>query len=92
MAASINVGLSEVVGEKCCEAIVRLFLKSSGLRRLEDVVDCPEKFEKFMDRVFGKSSVLLMDRIVYNLGQRTVSSSLLSFSDHVSRLREYCVV
>jgi hypothetical protein len=48
VAASINAGLSEVVGEKCLDAIVKLFLKNSGLKGLEDVVDCPERFEKFM--------------------------------------------
>jgi hypothetical protein len=92
VAASINAGLSEVVGEKCRDAIVKLFLKNSGLKRLEDVVDCPERFEKFMGNVFGKGSVLLMDRIVQNLMQRTSSTGSGCFSEQVTRLKELCLV
>ncbi|MGC8912256.1 MAG: hypothetical protein ACP5K8_09300, partial [Nitrososphaeria archaeon] len=41
-----------------------------GLKRLEDVVECPEKFEEFMGNLFGKGSVLLLNRIGYELCQR----------------------
>jgi hypothetical protein len=90
--ASINVGLAEVVGEKCRTSIIRLFLKDNGLRSLDEVVDHPEKFEKFLDKVFGKGSVLVLDRIMYNLRQRTFPIEYSCFSEQVSRLRELCLV
>ena len=70
MASSIREGLSKSIGLKCCEAVVTHFLRESGLKCLEDVVDCPERFEEFMEDVFGKGSVLLLNRIVYELCQK----------------------
>ncbi len=70
VASSIRDGLSKSIGLKCCEAVVKHFLRESGLKRLEDVVECPEKFEEFMGNLFGKGSVLLLNRIGYELCQR----------------------
>ncbi|MEM3872621.1 MAG: hypothetical protein QXE05_08695, partial [Nitrososphaeria archaeon] len=70
VAASVDSVLSRTLGPKCSIGLKRLFLKEYGLCCLEDVADCPRKFEEFARKVFGRGADLVLNRVAAELCRR----------------------